>query len=328
MDKNQNSTSLKTGFLSNYFKSLKLKKQNLKKKNYTNEIAGITLSDKIKDGIWRYSFMIFAFLIAIGPLTEIVITAFSNEQTENAPKLIFSLENFRALKEKFIDSESMPLYMYFVNSFIVSSLSAFWKVWLCMMAGFALYYYQTRVSTIVYALMLGTLTIPLESLIVGQFTFFYTLGLHNTLLALVMPYTVSVFTIFMFKNAFHSASRTVFSSAKIDGASPFKIFFKIAVPMVAPEIWKASIMAFISSWNSVIWPSTIILSTTDPSATLPLFLRRLAMLDRSDPDMRGINIAGLKMAGTLMVLGPMFIFYLITKNLIIKSITKDSGVKG
>ena len=126
------------------------------------------------------------------------------------------------------------------------------------LAGFAFAKLNFTGKKFIFGLLLALLIIPMETILISQFTVVNALGLVNTRLAVILPAMASAFNIYLFRNFFIAIPDEIIESAQIDGATIFTIFFKIMLPMSKPAIATVGVLSFIGSWNDYIWPLMVL----------------------------------------------------------------------
>src|SRR5690349_22946999 len=123
--------------------------------------------------------------------------------------------------------------------------------------------------TTLFRSLLATLIVPAQltyipSFILAVNVFHY----YDTLLALILPNLVSAFNIFLLRQAFRSVPRDLMDAARVDGASEFRIWRSIMLPVVRPTLAAVAIFTFVTSWNDFLWPSLML--HTRANMTLPV----------------------------------------------------------
>ena len=134
--------------------------------------------------------------------------------------------------------------------------------------------------------LLALFIIPVETVLIPQFTIINSLGLVNNRLAVIIPGLASVFNIYLFRNFFIAIPEGILESAKMDGASIVRIFFRIMLPMSKPAVATVGVLSFISSWNDYIWPLMVLtdsskfsmqvaITTTTINTTQPVYINQV-----------------------------------------------------
>ena len=118
--------------------------------------------------------------------------------------------------------------------------------------------------------MLSSMMLPGIVTLVPQFSVIYTLGLYDTLAAIVLPGAVGVYAIFFMRQFIVNLSDEYREAGKIDGANEFLIFFRLYLPMLIPGMITLGVFTFNSYWNSYMWPSIVISSEENMVVALAL----------------------------------------------------------
>lgn len=111
--------------------------------------------------------------------------------------------------------------------------------------------------------MLALLVIPGETIMITKFSIVQKLGLLNTRLAVILPALSAPLFIYMFRQFFKAVPNEILEAAKIEGASHFRIFWNIMLPLSKPAIATVGTLSFIGSWNDYIWPLMVLTNTSD-----------------------------------------------------------------
>jgi putative chitobiose transport system permease protein len=111
---------------------------------------------------------------------------------------------------------------------------------------------------LVFGLMLSTMMLPMQASMIVNFTTIRALGLFDTFAAVVLPSAVSVFGIFLMRQAYITIPRELDEAARIDGAGDFAIWWRIMVPLSRPALGTLTIFSFVGYWNSFIWPLVVL----------------------------------------------------------------------
>lgn len=147
---------------------------------------------------------------------------------------------------------------YLLNSIFYGLTFACGSIIVNSLAGFAFAKINFSGKKIIFGALLALLIVPMETVLIPQFTIVNSLGLVNTRLAVILPAMASAFNIYLFRNFFIAIPEEIIESAKLDGASIVKIFFHIMLPMSKPAIATVGVLSFISSWNDYIWPLMVL----------------------------------------------------------------------
>ena len=177
---------------------------------------------------------------------------------------------------------------------------------------------QFKLNGLLFALVLGVLLIPPHVTAIPVYLMLGKAGLLNTLPALVIPFTVSAFGIFLFRQSFKTIPRDLLDAARVDGASEFTILWTIVVPLALPTVAAFGIFSIVVHWNDFFWPLLVIYDME--KATPPLGISIFA----SD---EGGNDVGPMMASATLIVLPLIVAFLIARRRFIEGITM-TGIKG
>ena len=159
--------------------------------------------------------------------------------------------------------------------------------------------------------------IPGEMLVIPWYIMGSYFHLENTYLGIMFPGLISAFGVFLMKQFMEGVPDSLIESARIDGASELKIFFRIVMPLVRPALASLAIFTFVANWDAFLWP--LIITNEQQIFTLPVGLQSFA-------GAHGIQYHLIIAAANLVVL-PVLVVFLILQKQIIKGIAL-SGVKG
>jgi multiple sugar transport system permease protein len=168
---------------------------------------------------------------------------------------------------------SSPLGWWYVNSFIISTLTVVFTVVVCSMAAFALVNLNFRGKYVLFGLILAGLMVPVEALVLPQFLEFRAIGLLGTYWAVILPSVALPVALFVFHSFIKAIPVALIEAARLDGASWWRIYSQIAMPLSRPAISAVAILTFITSWNAFLWPLLVLTQTK--SQTIPVGLSSL-----------------------------------------------------
>ncbi|XHC09009.1 ABC transporter permease subunit [Labrenzia sp. ac12] len=140
------------------------------------------------------------------------------------------------------------------NSFLLGAGFATLKVVLSLMTAYALIYFRVRFASAIFAVLLLTLLLPLESRFLPTYAVTVELGLVNTRAGLILPLVASGLGTLFFRQFLMTVPDALLESARIDGAGPLKFFKDILVPLSAPTAAALFLVMFVNGWNQYLWP--------------------------------------------------------------------------
>lgn len=206
-----------------------------------------------------------------------------------------TLDNFRQLLR------DEPFGRWLVNSIFLASATTVLVVTFSSLAGFALAKYHFRGKWIIALIMIGTLLLPYQVMLPGMYEMMYRLGWIDSYLAIVLPGAVNVFGIFLFRQAMLSVPDELLQCGRLDGCSEFRLWWDIALPIVRPMVGAYTLLGFIASWNSYLWPQIVL--QNEAKYNLPVALANMTNLPEYQQHY------GILMAATLISVLPVVVLF-------------------
>ncbi len=209
--------------------------------------------------------------------------------------------------------------VFFTNSFIISILSVCGNVMACSLAAFAFARLEFRGRKFWFAMMLMTLMLPYQVTLMPQYVLFLNLGWVNTFLPLIVPkfLAADAFFIFLMVQFFRGIPRELDEAAMMDGAGPWRIYWKIIMPLSMPVLATAAIFTFIWTWDDFFGPLIYLSEMRQYTVMLGL---------RTFTDSTGTSDYGSMFAMSVLSLVPIFLFFLFFQRLLIEGIA-TTGMK-
>ncbi|GBE24237.1 MAG TPA: carbohydrate ABC transporter permease [Actinobacteria bacterium] len=196
-------------------------------------------------------------------------------------------------------AEVIPLVRIVINSIVVSVSVTVLQIVTSALAGYGLARFKFKGRQVLFLLYLGTLMVPSQVTIVPLFIGMSQLGWLNSLQALILPMIASAFGVFLFRQYFLQMPDEMEEAAAIDGAGPWRTFWKVAFPYARPVAATHGILAFMASWNSFLWP--LFIARDEQSMTLPVGLASLHGRYQTDWN--------LVMAGSVIAVVPVILVF-------------------
>jgi multiple sugar transport system permease protein len=206
---------------------------------------------------------------------------------------------------------------FFTNSFVIAALSVVGNVMACSLTAYAFARLEFRFKWVWFALMLGTLMLPYHVTLVPQYVLFHSIGWIDTILPLVVPkfLAVDAFFIFLMVQFFRGLPRELDEAARMDGCGPWRIYWRIILPLSTPVLATAAIFSFIWTWDDFLGP--LIYLNNIANYTVPLALRAFV-------DSQGLSAWGQLFAMSTLSLVPVFVFFLFFQRLIIRGVAMSA----
>ncbi|MFG2357870.1 carbohydrate ABC transporter permease [Streptomyces sp. NPDC048521] len=265
----------------------------------------------------RYALLLLVLALTIGPFLWQLSTSLKGptEDIYSSPPSFLpehpTLHNYTRV------AATIPVWDYALNSLKVAAASVVTNCVGCALAGYALArlrFAGRRAATLVF--LLATL-VPVESIIIAQFTTMRELGLNNTLIGVVLPSCVSALNVLLMRNAFLNLPHEVEEAAYVDGANVWQRFWYIALPSVKGTLAVVAIFAFMGAWDDFLWPLIVL---NDPSKfTLTIGLNYLHGTFANDQR--------LVAAGTIIAVAPLIVLFACLQRYFFRGVG-EGAVKG
>ncbi|WP_040950667.1 carbohydrate ABC transporter permease [Gorillibacterium massiliense] len=209
-------------------------------------------------------------IIMLSPLWFMLTTSLktTKEMLHFPPTFIpktFAFNNFSNL---FTNSD-IKFGQQYKNSVIVAVFNVIGTVLSSSFVAFGFARYRAPGKDLLFMLLLSTLMLPYPAIMIPQFLFFTKLGIHDSLLPLILPaFFGSAYMIFLMRQFFSTLPGELFDAGRIDGCSEFRLYWKIALPLSGAVIATVSIFTFIWTWNDLLGP--VIYLDSQEKFTLPI----------------------------------------------------------
>ncbi|WP_244285989.1 carbohydrate ABC transporter permease [Cryobacterium zongtaii] len=216
---------------------------------------------------------------------------------------------------------TIHLDVQFANTLWVAAGSWAVQIVVATTAGYALSILRPKYAGVLNALVLGTLFVPSVVLLVPLYLTvldvpFVGISLINTFWAVWLPAGASAFNVLLVKRFFDNLPREVFEAARTDGASSFRLFWSIVLPMSKPIVGVVSVFAIIAAWKDFLWPSLVLI---DPMVQ-PLSVRLPALQQSIE---LGVYLAALAISSIIPIL-----LFLVFQRMFLRGAGLGGAVKG
>ncbi|MCL4543029.1 MAG: carbohydrate ABC transporter permease [Chloroflexi bacterium] len=268
--------------------------------------------------ILTYSLLVAGSLLMVGPFVWMVTSALKTPDELIAVPPVWWPG--RPMWRNFVTVFTvLPLARMFLNSIVITAIISVAILLTSSLAGFGLAKYEWPGRDAVFVGILGTMMVPFFVLLIPLYFVVKTLGWLNTYQGLIMPNVVTAFGIFLMRQFILSLPDELLDSARIDGATEFRIYWQIVLPLLYPALAALGIFAFIYHWDSFLWPLLVIHS---PSLyTVPIGLNSLRSFASSQ------QYLNLLMAGTAVAVTPSIAVFVTLQRHFVRGIAL-TGVRG
>ncbi|MGI9862860.1 carbohydrate ABC transporter permease [Moorella naiadis] len=255
-------------------------------------------------------------LITVIPFIWMLSTSFKSEGEVFSAALRLIPQQW--LWRNYVETwNSAPFGRYFFNSFLVAGVGTLGVLITSVLGGYALGRLDFPGRNGIFLAILGTMMIPTQVTMIPSFMLMRWLGWVNTFRALIVPFLVSPFGLFLMRQFFLTIPRDLEDAARIDGCSRLQTLIRIILPNAGPALASLTIFSFTALWNEFFWP--LVMTTTTQMRTIQLGLAAM----KSEYTIQW----PLLMAATVLSTLPIFILYLTFQRFFVKGIV-TTGLKG
>ncbi|CAM3437105.1 carbohydrate ABC transporter permease [Streptomyces albus] len=210
----------------------------------------------------RYLLLVAVFALMVGPFLWQLSTSLKGPGEDiysYPPRLLPSdatLDNYAGV------ARIIPVWDYALNSLTVAVASVLTNLVGASLAGYALARLRFKGRGAALTVFIMAMLVPLESIIIAQFTLARALHVNNTLLGVVLPGAVGALNVLLMRNAFSGLPYEVEEAALVDGANVWQRFVRIALPSVKGTLAVVAIFSFMTAWDDFLWPLIVL---SDPA---------------------------------------------------------------
>jgi len=263
-----------------------------------------------------YALLTLGALLALLPMIWMVSASLMPSGSANSyPPRLFpqtvTFEHYEALFTR------LNVTRYIVNSSIIALGITAFSLFINSMAGYAFAKFRFRGRDRLFGLFTAGLQIPVQVVMLPLFLMLKSVGVINTYWGVIIPSMASIFGIFLIRQYTLSLSDDLLDAARMDGASEFRIYWSIVLPVIRPILATLAIWTFLNAWNDFMWP--LIVLSDEQKYTLPVALASLSGEHVQDTE--------LMMAGSVTTILPVVLVFIFLQRYYIQGITAGS-VKG
>ena len=265
-----------------------------------------------------YAFLIVMAIIVLFPFYWMIISSLKTEAEYRAsiptfwPKQLM----YQNYGQAFRDGN---LGLLFKNTLFVGVVSTILSLIITVLSAFAFARLEFKGKDMMFAALLATMMIPGELFTITNYITVNNLGWMNRFEALIIPFLVSVFYIYLLKQNFLQIPNELYLAAKVDGTSDLKYLWKVMIPLALPTLISITILKMMGAWNSYIWPKLV---ANKESMWLVTNGLRNAFTTAE-----GQANYPVQMAAVAIVSAPLFMVFLFLRKYIMAGVSR-SGIKG
>ena len=273
-----------------------------------------------------YSTLIVTSLMLLLPLLSLILTSFKTfEEAIGVYRWFPKQFNFNNYREIFA-LENFNYWLYFRNTMFIFVMKALGTILTCTLTAYALIRFNVKFKSLWFTIMLSVILLPGELLAIPMYQFYLGVGWFDTYYPLFTAcfFATDVFMIFLFRQFFMSVPKELFEAAEVDGASEFKIYWRILMPLSRPAILTCLILYFTGTYNELYGP---MLYLSSPSKwTMAQGIKSIEDVFNLGP--RDYIVPwNLVSSATLLSLIPVLVLFFIAQKQFMESVAR-TGIKG
>jgi multiple sugar transport system permease protein len=273
-----------------------------------------------------YGTLIVTSLMLLLPLLSLILTSFKTfEEAIGVYRWFPKQFNFNNYREIF-ELENFNYWLYFRNTMFIFVMKAVGTILTCTLTAYALIRFNVKFKSLWFTIMLSVILLPGELLAIPMYQFYLGVGWFDTYYPLFTAcfFATDVFMIFLFRQFFMSVPKELFEAAEVDGASEFKIYWRILMPLSRPAILTCLILYFTGTYNELYGP---MLYLSSPSKwTMAQGIKSIEDVFNLGP--RDYIVPwNLVSSATLLSLIPVMLLFFIAQKQFMESVAR-TGIKG
>ncbi len=254
------------------------------------------------------------FVMAFPFLWQIIMSLSTNAEVQSVTPVFWPAEpQWGTYLDVF---ERLPFLEQLGNSVVITVVRTLAQILFCTLAGYAFARMRFRGRGVLLALVLSILMVPSQVYLLSQYQIIQGLGLLDSVGGLVLPGLFSAFGTFLMRTAFLAMPAELEEAARLDGANPLQIFWRVMLPLATPTISVLAITTVLWSWNELLWPLVV----TTYSDRMPLSAGLATLIGDRTTDYP------LVMAASLLAMAPVLILFIVLQRRVIEGLA-SSGLK-
>ncbi len=201
----------------------------------------------------------------------------------------------------------------FLNTMVVCFVNTFVNLFLNALAGYAFARLPFKGRDLIFKIMILAMMVPGAVMTIPNLIISRTLYIDDTLMVLILPFVMSIYNVYLMKQQFIGINKEIEEAAMMDGAGHFRIFFKIALPLVSPMLVVLGITTFMWNYNNFMW--SLVATQSGEVFTLARSLGALISAGQNNPSMYPQMLAG-----SVIVSAPLIIIFFALQKYIVQGI--------
>lgn len=272
-----------------------------------------------------YAALCIITLLFIVPYLWLIFSSFKTPSDFSSPEFSFLPRDedgtIHFVFENYVNAwRELNIPTVFSNTMLVCAVNTVANLFLNALAAYAFARMKFAGRDKIFMFSLSSMMVPGCVMLIPNFIIINNLGLYDNLLALILPFLMSVYNVFLLRQQFLAVEKEIEEAAFIDGAGYFTVFFKICLPIVKPMLIVLGISTFMWNYNNFLWPLLVL--DSESNFTLAISLGMLMYNGSANVQMFPVMLAG-----AVMVSAPMIIVFFCLQKYILGG-TMAGAVKG
>ena len=273
---------------------------------------------KIIVQVLLYTFLCVMALIVVFPFYWMIISSLKSLEEYRLP--VPTLFPKEIMWGNYVEAFSAAnLGRLFLNTVFVGVVSTILSLVITVLSAFAFARLEFKGKNTIFGALLATMMIPGELFTITNYVTVTKFGWIDSFTALIVPFLVSVFYIYLLRQNFMQIPNELYLAAKVDGTGDFKYLCKVMIPLSLPTLISITILKMMGAWNSYVWPRLV-----TKSEEMRLITNGLR---DAFTDMSGQANIPVQMAAVAVVSFPLFLVFIFLRKYIMKGVSR-SGIKG
>lgn len=254
-------------------------------------------------------------VVMVSPLIyQLIMSLSTDQQVESAPPTFWpGVLQWHNYADVFAQ---MPFALELWTTVAITLVRLIGQLFLCSIAGYAFARMRFSAKGVILGIVLSIIMVPAQIYLIPQYQIVQNLGWLNTVAGIAAPGIFSAFGTFLMRQFFLGLPQELEDAARIDGASSFRIFWNIMLPLASNGLWALGIITVLWSWNDLMWP--LIVTDSANSAPLSVGLANLQGVHS--------NNYPVLMAASLMAMLPILVLFIVLQKRVVAGIGR-SGLK-
>ncbi|HLB62190.1 MAG TPA: carbohydrate ABC transporter permease [Actinomycetota bacterium] len=251
-------------------------------------------------------------IIAAIPFVWMILASFkSGAEIREIPPTFWPRDASLGNYETILNDPELPLTLFYRNSLFVAVMNVLATLFTASLLGYVFAKYTFPGRQAFFWFILATMMIPAQVTMIPGYLILVQLGLLNNLWGLILPSLIDAFAVFLMRQFIVSIPNDEIHSARVDGASEWRIYRSVVLPQLKPALATLGMLTFMFHWNAYLWP--LIVLTEQSKRTLPIILTWYSGQHDAQPN--------LVMAASVLMVIPVLIVFALSQKWIVRGLT-------